>query len=232
MPCSGLSGDIVKHLTRLCILETSTTVFLINILILDRPAVGQHDHSSSLLLEQSSANETKEPSGSDYRLLGEVIPLSYNISLIVDMNELTTEGEVQIKLRVMQLTSNITLHANQSLLTIKHSEVRIEIEQDDSPKVGVVGHLDDRKERPREFYTVLPNQTLEPGNNVTLILPFTGQVGEGRNKSKPTICFANNTCSIDTVDMNGIVENQIGLYVSPDAGGGIMAVTQFEPMYA
>ena len=135
-------------------------------------------------------------------------------------------------MRVMQPTSNITLHANQSLLSIKHSEVRIEVEQEDSPKVGVVGHLDDRKEQPREFYTVLLNQTLEPDKNVTLILPFTGQVEEGRNKSMPTICFANNTCSLDSMDMNGVVENQIGLYVSPDAGGGIMAVTQFEPMYA
>ena len=229
MPWSGLSRYIVKHLTRLYVLETSRAIFLIPLLVLLHPAVGQHDHS--LLLERGSANDTKA-SGSDYRLQGEVIPLSYNLSLIVDMKELTTEGEVQIKLRVMQPTSNITLHANQSLLSIKHSEVRMEIEQEDSPKVGVVGHLDDRKERPREFYTVLPNQTLEPGNNVTLILPFTGQVGEGRNKSKPTICFANKTCSIDSMDMNGIVENQIGLYVSPDAGGGIMAVTQFEPMYA
>ena len=143
MPWSGLSGHIVKHLTRLYVVETSIAIFLIPLLVLLHPAVGQQDHS--LLLERGSANDTKA-GGRDYRLQGEVIPLNYNLSLIVDMKELKTEGEVQIKLRVMQPTSNITLHANQSLLSIKHSGVRIEVEQDDSPKVGVVGRLDKRKE--------------------------------------------------------------------------------------
>ena len=67
-----------------------------------------------------------------------VIPLSYNLSLLVDMEKLTTEGEVQIKLKVTRTTSNITLHANQSFLSIKHSEVRVERKQAEN--------LDDQKE--------------------------------------------------------------------------------------
>ena len=161
-----------------------------------------------------------------------VIPVSYNLSLLVDMEKLTTEGEVQIKLTVTRDTSNITLHANQSFLSIKHSEVRVETEQADSPKVGVIGHQGDRKEWPREFYTVLLNGTLEPGRNVTLVLPFTGKMGDSRNKSEPTICFANNTCSLNSTDIRGVKENLKGLYVSPDTVGGLMAVTQFESMFA
>ena len=63
---------------------------------------------------------------------------------------------------------------------------------------------------------VLLNRTLEPGKNMTLVLPFTGKMADGRNKSEPTICFANNTCSLNSMDIIGVEENQLGLYVSPD----------------
>ena len=236
MPWSGLSGYPVKHWTRLYLSETILALFLllIPVPILLQPAAALNSHSVLASVERRLVSETVKtgPPASDYRLLGEVIPVSYNLSLFIDMENLTTEGEVRIKLRVMRATSNITLHANQSFLSIKHNEVMVEIEQDDSPKVDVVGNLDDRKEWPREFYTVLLNRTLEPGMNVTLTLPFTGKVGDGRNKSEPTICFANNTCSLDSKDIRGAKENQKGLYVSPDTVGGIMAVTQFESMFA
>ena len=166
MPWSGLSGYPVKQWTRLYLSETILALFLllIPVPILLQPAAALNSHSVLASVERRSVSETGKtgPPASDYRLLGEVIPVSYNLSLLIDMEKLTTEGEVRIKLRVMRTTSNITLHANQSFLSIKHNEVMVEIEQDDSPKVDVVGNLDDRKEWPREFYTVLLNRTFSP----------------------------------------------------------------------
>ena len=239
MPWSTLSGySVFKLFARFDLVESTRTLLLISLLCLLQSAAGLNARSHSLsasLDGRSGVDPAKDqrPPASDYRLQSiPVIPLSYNLTLLIDMEKLTTEGEVQIKLRVNRTSSNITLHANESFLSIKHSEVRLETEQADLPKVGVIGHEGNRKEWPRGFYTVLLNRTLEPGKNVTLILPFTGKMGDGRNKSEPTICFANNTCDLSSKDVSGIKENLLGLYVSPDTAGGIMAVTQFESMYA
>ena len=99
------------------------------------------------------------------------------------MEKVSTEGEVQIKLRVMQPTSNITLHANQSLLSIKHSEVRIETGKEDSSIVGVVGHLDNRKARPVTHTSNDPLRSrlefCNKGKVISLNSRFKGDRGRG-----------------------------------------------------
>ena len=175
------SGDCLKQSTCFFLLETS---ILLTFLVLLQPA--HCAQASSLQGEASNA-----VNGSEYRLPGEVLPLSYNLSLLIDMENLVTEGEVQIKLTVTRPTSNITLHANQTFLSIKHDQVRVEFE--DSPKIGVLGHLGDEEEmRRKDFYVVLLNQTLETGQTVMLTIPFTGKVSDSVDPSDPITCSSTN----------------------------------------
>ena len=194
------SGDCLKQSTCFFLLETS---ILLTFLVLLQPA--HCAQASSLQGEASNA-----VNGSEYRLPGEVLPLSYNLSLLIDMENLVTEGEVQIKLTVTRPTSNITLHANQSFLSIKHDQVRVEFE--DSPKIGVLGHLGDEEEmRRKDFYVVLLNQTLETGQTVMLTIPFTGKVSDSVDPSDPITCSSINNCSGE--DTSGVKEHQLGLCI-------------------
>ena len=194
------SGDSLKQLTCFFHLEIS---ILLSFLVVLQPA--HCAQSSSIQGEASNA-----VNGSEYRLPGEVLPLSYNLSLLIDMENLVTEGEVQIKLTVTRPTSNITLHANQSFLSIKHDQVRVEFE--DSPKVGVLGHLGDEEEmRRKDFYVVLLNQTLETGQTVMLTIPFTGKVSDSVDPSDPITCSSINNCSGE--DTSGVKEHQLGLCI-------------------
>ena len=175
------SGDSLKQSTCFFLLEIS---ILLSFLVVLQPA---HCAQSS----SSQGEASNAVNGSEYRLPGEVLPLSYNLSLLIDMENLVTEGEVQIKLTVTRPTSNITLHANQSFLSIKHDQVRVEFE--DSPKIGVLGHLGDEEEmRRKDFYVVLLNQTLETGQTVMLTIPFTGKVSDSVDPSDPITCSSIN----------------------------------------
>ena len=48
----------------------------------------------------------------EYWLPGEVVPVHYDLKLVVTMDNLTTRGEVSVDLQVVKATFNITLHAN------------------------------------------------------------------------------------------------------------------------
>ena len=51
----------------------------------------------------------------EYWLPGEVVPVHYNLMLVVHMANLSTRGEVSVEVQVVKATFNITLHANATL---------------------------------------------------------------------------------------------------------------------
>ena len=58
----------------------------------------------------------------DFWLPGEDLPVHYNLSLQVNMEDFTTEGEVSILLDVVRPTKQITLlHVHPDILTLTHS---------------------------------------------------------------------------------------------------------------
>ena len=61
----------------------------------------------------------------EYWLPGEVVPVHYDLKLVVHMDNLTTRGEVVVMVKVVKATSNITLHANSTYVKIDHDKVAV-----------------------------------------------------------------------------------------------------------
>ena len=63
----------------------------------------------------------------DYWLPDNVVPVNYNISLLVNMDELTTEGRVKIRVEVKNATDRVTLHVmkQRGILTVMEDEVEV-----------------------------------------------------------------------------------------------------------
>ena len=147
----------------------------------------------------------------DFWLPGEVLPVHYNLSLQVNMEDFTTEGEVSILLDVVKPTKQITLHVHPDILLVKLDEVKV---RDMDGIEGLVqGHeLDTEK----QFYTVKLVYAPVTGSKLVLVIPFKGLVRGGRNATNSTQWE----------------KKKKGLYKSDDGLGGVMAVTQLQSMYA
>ena len=148
----------------------------------------------------------------DFWLPGEVLPLHYNLSLQVNMEDFTTEGEVSILLDVVRPTKQITLHVHPDFLEVTHNEVKVK--DMGGKEWSVEGHAVDAE---KQFYTVKLSEGRKPGSKLVLVLPFKGLVREWRNM---------------TGDDSQEDDNYRGLFKSRDDAGGAMAVTQFQSMYA
>ena len=63
----------------------------------------------------------------DYWLPDNVVPVNYNISLLVNMEKLSTEGRAKIRLEVKNATDRITLHVMQErgILTVLRDQVEV-----------------------------------------------------------------------------------------------------------
>ena len=63
----------------------------------------------------------------DYWLPDNVVPVNYNISLLVNMEKLSTEGRAKIRLKVKNATDRITLHVMQErgILTVLRDQVEV-----------------------------------------------------------------------------------------------------------
>ena len=147
----------------------------------------------------------------DFWLPGEVLPVHYNLTLQVNMEDFTTEGEVSILLDVVRPTKQITLHVHPDILTVTHNGVKVKyMEGTEGP---VEGHELDAE---KQFYTVKLSNGFKTGSKLVLVIPFKGLVRGGRNA---------------TNDSQWELEKR-GLYKSRDDQGGAMAVTQFQSMYA
>ena len=61
----------------------------------------------------------------DYWLPDDLVPVNYNLTLLVNMEELTTEGMVKIRLEVKNATDQITLHVQPETLTVLEDKVEV-----------------------------------------------------------------------------------------------------------
>ena len=89
----------------------------------------------------------------EYWLPSEVVPVHYDLELVVHMENLTTRGEVRIKVEVVKDTSTITLHANSSFVKIAHDKVGVEAQYTGGRGnlVALKGHKEDGE---KETYTL------------------------------------------------------------------------------
>ena len=91
-----------------------------------------------LLLHQLSVSAGPEDhiERNDYWLPDDVVPVNYNLRLLVNMDKLTTEGKVKIRLEVKNATNQITLHVQQETLTVLQDKVEVY----DSNKIRISEH--------------------------------------------------------------------------------------------
>ena len=157
--------------------------------------------------------ELLEPN--DYWLPGEVVPVHYDLKLVVHMDNLTTRGEVSVKVRVVKATFNITLHANSSFVKIDHDKVVVKGANDQ--EIPVEGHTEDGE---KEFYTLKLGFRVEVGQKLILTLPYTGVIRDG---GRDKVTLRNST------DVEGNTTRQHGFYVSTDGDWGLIALTKFVP---
>ena len=138
----------------------------------------------------------------EYWLPEDVVPLTYSLSLQVNMEKLTTEGRVSILVKVVRPTKQITLHVHPRLVRVNQNEVRV-VKMNTGRGVKVKGY---KLNKAKEFGTVELTNKLKAGTFVKLVIPFKGKVQDE--------------------------SYQEGLFLSQDDAGSMMAVTDFEPMSA
>lgn len=104
-----------------------------------------------------------------YRLPNETSPESYEITIVtnIDKNNFTFSGTVVIHVRVLEVTSNITLHARQ--LTIE--SVKLESETRADVKLDLFVY-----DESTEFLTIPTVTQLEAGKLYTLTVKYTGEL--------------------------------------------------------
>ena len=149
----------------------------------------------------------------EYWLPGEVVPVHYDLKLVVHMDNLTTRGEVSVEVQVVKATFNITLHANSTFVRIDHDKVAVR--GPDGREIAVEGHTEDRE---KEFYTIKLGSRVEVGQKLKLTLPYTGVIRDGRNGK----------VTKNSTDVDGNTTRQHGFYVSTDGDWGLMALTKFQ----
>ena len=149
----------------------------------------------------------------EYWLPGEVVPVHYDLMLVVHMDNLTTREEVSVEVEVVKATFNITLHANSTFVRIDHDKVAVK--GPDGKEIAVEGHTEDRE---KEFYTIKLGSRLEVGQKLKLTLPYTGVIRDGNNGN----------VTMNSTDVDGNTTRQHGFYVSTDGDWGLMALTKFQ----
>ena len=155
----------------------------------------------------------------EYWLPSEVVPVHYDLQLVVHMENLTTRGEVRVKVEVVKDTSTITLHANTSFVKITHDKVTVVVEAQNTEgrRIALKGHKEDGE---KETYTLELTSEVKTGQVLLLILPFVGVIRDGRS---------NGIVTVDSENIIGNKSEQFGFYFSTDGDWGHMALTLFEP---
>jgi hypothetical protein len=148
-----------------------------------------------LALVRSSTAQPDPP----YTLLsGDMRPFHYNVSLTVDMDNFTTEGEVTIQIEVLRPTSKIVLNAQPGLVTI--SKEGVTVEEDGTGKtIEVTGHGGDSEIA--DQYWVELGRELNADESVRIKLFFQSILAQ-----KNSTTFGS------------------GFFISSDGAGSIMAV--------
>ena len=128
----------------------------------------------------------------DYWLPDNLVPTTYNLSLLVNMERRTTEGKVRIKLEVKKATDQITLHVHHRLLTVLEEQV------EGFHSVEKIPIKEQKYDEERMFYIIKLSKHLPEGTKLDLVMPFTGRI------------------------QNGEETDAIGFYTSPDDAGGLV----------
>ena len=128
----------------------------------------------------------------DYWLPDNLVPTTYNLSLLVNMERRTTEGKVRIKLEVKKATDQITLHLHHRLLTVLEEQVEV------LHSVEKIPIKEQKYDEERMFYIMKLSKHLPEGTKLDLVMPFTGRI------------------------QNGEETDAIGFYTSPDDAGGLV----------
>ena len=128
----------------------------------------------------------------DYWLPDNLVPTTYNLSLLVNMERRTTEGKVRIKLEVKKATDQITLHVHHRLLTVLEEQVEV------FHSVEKIPIKEQKYDEERMFYIMKLSKHLPEGTKLDLVMLFTGRI------------------------QNGEETDAIGFYTSPDDAGGLV----------
>ena len=128
----------------------------------------------------------------DYWLPDNLVPTTYNLSLLVNMERRTTEGKVWIKLEVKKATDQITLHLHNRLLTVLEEQVEV------LHSVEKIPIKEQKYDEERMFYIMKLSKHLPEGTKLDLVMSFTGKI------------------------QNGEETDAIGFYTSPDDAGGLV----------
>ena len=128
----------------------------------------------------------------DYWLPDNLVPTTYNLSLLVNMERRTTEGKVRIKLEVKKATDQITLHVHHRLLTVLEEQVEV------FHSVEKIPIKEQKYDEERMFYIMKLSKHLPEGTKLDLVMSFTGKI------------------------QNGEETDAIGFYTSPDDAGGLV----------
>ena len=128
----------------------------------------------------------------DYWLPDNLVPTTYNLSLLVNMERRTTEGKVRIKLEVKKATDQITLHVHHRLLTVLEEQVEV------FTSVEKIPIKEQKYDEERMFYIMKLSKHLPEGTKLDLVMSFTGRI------------------------QNGEETDAIGFYTSPDDAGGLV----------
>ena len=128
----------------------------------------------------------------DYWLPDNLVPTTYNLSLLVNMERRTTEGKVRIKVEVKKATDQITLHVHHRLLTVLEEQVEV------LHSVEKIPIKEQKYDEERMFYIMKLSKHLPEGTKLDLVMLFTGRI------------------------QNGEETDAIGFYTSPDDAGGLV----------
>ena len=128
----------------------------------------------------------------DYWLPDNLVPTTYNLSLLVNMERRTTEGKVRINLEVKKATDQITLHVHHRLLTVLEEQVEV------FTSVEKIPIKEQKYDEERMFYIMKLSKHLPEGTKLDLVMSFTGKI------------------------QNGEETDAIGFYTSPDDAGGLV----------
>ena len=164
-------------------LEVSTTVATMNLQFRVQIVL--------VLFFFSISADTLQESDYDFLVRGLVEPIHYNLSLLIDMEKLTTVGEVSILLKVLSPLSRFCIHTDQRFLTLDeiwmepvssktaNDKQNRQVEADhwtEEQLNRILGHESQQKYNLRIID--VPKSLKKPvkGDIVRLVIKFTGKI--------------------------------------------------------
>lgn len=113
-----------------------------------------------------------------YRLPDNIVPQTYNLRIDtnLDENNFDFEGTVKIKIQCLKATNKVILHSKE-LNIIEEGVTLKQIAVDNNTRdIPIASH---QYAKENDFYIVMLNQRLAPGNTYWLSIPFKGILTEG-----------------------------------------------------